>query len=522
MNNQNNFSEEYQFQSKLLIVDDDRQQREMLHDCMGEYVKTIITACNGIEALAKAKTEQPDLILLDIMMPEMNGFDVCTQLKEDIRTKDIPVIFITALNDLDSILKGFSCGGVDYVSKPFHTKEIISRMQIHLKLQFQHRKLMELAIELKATKEETEAARMVAEKANQSKTNFLCNLSHELMTPMNMIQSMTYFALESGLNEKQTEYLQKIKTSSDILKELMDDLLEYSTIEKGDAVVHHETFQMKTVISHINRILSQTITDKAHLQWMISEDPMIPKYLLGDVTRLQRILVQLVDNAFKFTHSGSVELNIRFLEKKGKQVSLAFSVKDTGIGMSNAQQELCFQPFSQGDTSKTRKYGGIGLGLTLCRQLIKIMNGKLSVNSIPDKGSVVTVHLDFFVPDSVNEIHQDTSETLLPENDLAVDQKDTKFPDNKAVHADNRQYQLLDLITQLDTCLTKRNPKKCSQIFEKIQTLEFEYSLKGQVEKIQDNVRRYQFKNAQKQLSQLINILNNGKDSSCASSQSVL
>ena len=137
MSNHDILAKDCQFQSKILIVDDDEQHVEMLCDCIEDYVSSIVTAINGFEAIAKAKKELPDIILMDVMMPEMNGFDACKKIKEDSTTSHIPVIFITALNDLESILRAFDSGGVDYLSKPFHSKEVISRLKNHLKVQFQ-------------------------------------------------------------------------------------------------------------------------------------------------------------------------------------------------------------------------------------------------------------------------------------------------------------------------------------------------------------------------------------------------
>ncbi|ETR70015.1 MAG: signal transduction histidine kinase [Candidatus Magnetoglobus multicellularis str. Araruama] len=494
------FDLDSRFKSKILIVDDDRQHLEMLSDCIEDYVSNIITANNGIEAISKATTELPDIILMDIMMPEMNGFDACKQIKEDSRTTHIPVIFITALNDLDSILEGFASGGVDYVSKPFHTREILSRLKIHLRMQHQQRQLIDLAIELKATKEEAEAARIVAEKANQAKTNFLCNVSHELMTPMNMIMNMTHFAIDSGLTSKQRQYLEKIKSSSALLKELIDDILEYSKIEIGVQKTYNESFELKEIINHVYNQLRLKIIDSDRVQLILAEDPLIPPQLIGDFKRLQKILFHLGDNAIKFTSQGSVTIKTRLLELKDNQASVGFSIKDTGIGMDKAQQELLFQPFVQADSSKTRKYGGVGLGLALCRQLIKLMNGKIFIKSTPNKGSVVKLQFDFHVPEK-----QASNQQPIEKNTIISAQKNesntkTSGLIEKGVPAQN----ISELLDQLQRNIKKRNPKKCKEICDLALELMLDKSMRERIEQIQDNLRRYQFKVAQ-DLLQAIN-----------------
>jgi signal transduction histidine kinase len=496
MSNQDMVAKDSRFQSKILIVDDDEQHVEMLCDCIEDYVTSIVTAINGLEAIAKAKEELPDIILMDVMMPEMNGFDACKKIKEDSTTKHIPVIFITALNDLESILRAFDSGGVDYVSKPFHTKEVVSRLKNHLKVQFQQRQLMDLAIELKSARESAESARMIAEKANQAKTDFLCNVSHELMTPMNMIMNMTHFALDSGLNTQQSEYLSNIKKSSELLKELIDDILEYSSCESGNVSSKQEIFQVRDVLSTVQNKLSFRLKEGNQIQLFFSEDPLIPQQLIGDAARLQKILFHLGDNAIKFTSSGYVKIKSRLLEIKDAKARVAFSVKDTGPGMSKKQQEALFQPFIQADSSKTRKHGGVGLGLALCRQLIKMMNGKLFINSVPDEGSIVNLQFDFAIPV--------TKEAVVPA-EITTSVKTINNANNKSTSENDSRHlndqQLIDLLEQLDTHIKKRNPRKGKQICDEILNCNIDKAIRDHIEQVHDSLRRYKFKNAQDQLS---------------------
>jgi len=492
------------YQSKLLIVDDDEQHVEMLCECIEDYVTSIITAKNGVEAIAKAKEEVPDIILMDVMMPEMNGFDACKAIKADSKTAHIPVIFITALNDLESILRAFDSGGVDYVSKPFHTKEIVSRLMNHIKMQYQQRQLMDLAIELKSARESAEAARIVAEKANQAKTDFLCNVSHELMTPMNLIMNMTHFALDSGLNSQQAEYLEKIQRSSELLKELIDDILEYSSFESGNVSSTQEIFHLKDVLMTVYNKLSFRLKEGSQVQLIFSEDPLIPQLLIGDADRLQKVLFHLGENAIKFTSSGHVKIKSRLLEIKDNQASVSFSVKDTGPGMDKKQQEALFQPFIQADASRTRKHGGVGLGLALCRQLIKLMKGKIFINSSPDKGSIVKLQFDFNIPENQEpvatpSVTEKTSEqTESPDNeekeDISESSSDTLS-----------EQELTELLNQLDKHVKKRNPKKGKQICLKILNFNIDNAIRDRIGEVHDSLRRYKFKDAQDQLSFVLN-----------------
>ena len=500
MSNQDLLANDSRYKSKLLIVDDDEQHLEMLCECIEDYVTTIITAINGIEAIKKAKEEMPDIILMDVMMPDMNGFDACQAIKKDTKTKHIPVIFITALNDLDSILRAFDSGGVDYVSKPFHTKEIVSRLLNHLKMQFQQRQLMDLAIELKTARESAEAARIIAEKANKAKTDFLCNVSHELMTPMNMIMNMTHFALDSGLNDQQAEYLEKIKRSSELLKELIDDILEYSSFESGNVSSNQEVFQLKNVLTEVYNKLSYKLKKGSDIQLIISEDPLIPKQLIGDTARLHKVLFHLGDNAIKFTSAGYVKIKSRLLELNNNQASVSFSIKDTGPGMDKSQQEALFQPFIQADGSRTRKHGGVGLGLALCRQLIKMMNGKIFVNSIPNEGSVVKLQFVFSIPEKNDTVEKPT----MTEQPLkTTNNADDTISENSTNSLSEQQF--IELLNQLEKHIKRRNPRKGKQICDQILTSNVDKVNREKIEQIHENLRRYQFKDAQDQLSRVLN-----------------
>jgi len=499
MDNQVLLAQDSRFQSKILIVDDDVQHVEMLRECIEDFVTIIITAINGLEAITKSKEEQPDIILMDVMMPEMNGFDACKRIKQDSKTEHIPIIFITALNDLESILRAFDSGGVDYISKPFHTKEIVSRLKNHLKMQFQQRQLMDLAIELKTARESAENARIVAEKANQAKTDFLCNVSHELMTPMNLIMNMTHFALNSGLNSQQSEYIDKIRKSSEVLKELIDDILEYSFSEAGNISSNQELFNLNDVLTTVKNKISYRSNEDKQLQLIFSEDPLIPKQLIGDSVRLQKILFHLGDNAVKFTSSGYVKIKSRLFEIKENQASVGFSVQDTGPGMSKDQQETLFQPFIQADNSRTRKHGGVGLGLALCRQLIKMMNGKLFINSIPDKGTIIKIQFDFSIPENQEPAEKQPE----PEDPVKLVTSENNEETNRVSSSHVSDEQLSDLYHRLDKNIKKRNPKRGKQICESILEYHIDKSMREQIEKIHDSLRRYKFKEAQDQLSLL-------------------
>lgn len=230
------------------------------------------------------------------------------------------------------------------------------------------------------------AAKREAEEANRSKGEFLANMSHEIRTPMNAIMGMTHLALQTGLTQKQQDYLQKVYQASRDLLGIVNDILDFSKIEAGRMEVERIPFQLDDVLENLANLI-RFKADKKGLEILFQIDRDVPLSLKGDPLRLRQILTNLADNAIKFTEQGEVVLSVHVEELKGDEVMLGFSVKDTGIGLTAEQQEKLFHSFSQGDSSTTREYGGTGLGLAICKQLVQLMQGEVRVESTVAEGS---------------------------------------------------------------------------------------------------------------------------------------
>ncbi|WP_067063993.1 response regulator [Roseateles chitosanitabidus] len=260
-----------------------------------------------------------------------------------------------------------------------------------LELQEQHRQLQDQHRELQALKEAAEAAA-------HAKSDFLANMSHEIRTPMNAIIGMSHLALQTGLDARQRNYIEKVHRSAENLLGVIDDILDFSRIEAGKLSLERVPFRLEEVLEHLVNLIGFRVEDKG-LELLLQLPPELPTALIGDPLRLGQVLVNLGNNAAKFTDRGEIIVGIeanpamRAADGAGldappePEVELHFWVRDTGIGMTPDQQARLFRSFSQADSSTTRKYGGSGLGLAICKQLVEMMGGRIWLESAPDRGS---------------------------------------------------------------------------------------------------------------------------------------
>jgi CheY-like chemotaxis protein len=230
-------------------------------------------------------------------------------------------------------------------------------------------------------------ARDEARAADQAKGLFLANMSHEIRTPMNAVIGLTAMVLQTKLDETQRDYLGKVQTSSKALLTLLNDILDYSKIEAGKVVLEAEEFSPEETIENVGNLFSARV-EEAGLDLLFEIDRHMPPRLVGDALRLTQVLNNLVGNAIKFTSVGEVVIGARMLSRVDDQVELAFSVRDTGIGVTPEQAERLFNVFQQAERSTARKYGGTGLGLAICKRLVELMGGHIEVAPAPGGGSI--------------------------------------------------------------------------------------------------------------------------------------
>ena len=249
--------------------------------------------------------------------------------------------------------------------------------------------------ERKRVQEELIEARRAADEANKAKGDFLANMSHEIRTPMNAVIGMTHLALQTELSPKQEDYLIKIRRSAHALLGIINDILDFSKIEAGKLQMESVDFSLEEVLDNVTTVVGVKAQDKK-LEFLMDTAPEVPMALVGDPLRLGQVLINLCNNAVKFTEKGEIVVATKVVEKDDAWIKLQFSVRDTGVGMTEEQKAKLFQAFSQADTSTTRKYGGTGLGLTISKRLVNMMKGEIWVESAPGKGSefIFTAKLD--------------------------------------------------------------------------------------------------------------------------------
>lgn len=352
----------------IFIAEDEPTNLQILYNILKKGNYRMAAAGNGKQALSMIPEACPDLILLDVMMPGMDGFEVCEKLKKIPGTKEIPVIFLTARIETTDVLKGFAVGAVDYVTKPFKGAELLSRIKTHVELKFARERLKEL---------------------NATKDKLFSIIAHDLRNPLQVLlfsAELLCKHFDDFDGEKKKDFINKIYSGTNQISELLENLLEWSKSQRGVIESHLEKIDLSILAEeNINLFKENAEKKNIRLRSVIGSG----FYAFADRNMIDIILRNLVSNAIKFTNAGGkVTINASVRSK-----IVHVSVSDTGIGIDEEDIAYLFRIDKQKSTPGTAKEKGSGLGLILCKEFIEKNNGTIGVTSTPGEGSTFTFTL---------------------------------------------------------------------------------------------------------------------------------
>ncbi|MDM8540178.1 hybrid sensor histidine kinase/response regulator [Desulfococcaceae bacterium HSG9] len=348
--------------SSILIIDDGLTNLHVLEKILRPEKYETILASDGFKGLELALEELPDLILLDIMMPGMNGFEVCKRLKQNPVTKDIPVIFISAIHELSEKVKGFQIGGVDYITKPIQREEVIARVDVHLNL--------------KRSREELT-------NANAAKDKLMAVIGHDLRGPLgSLMQALDMLIKFDGqLNkQKRLDMLAELHNGAKRTFNLLENTLCWARSQSGDIIYQPENLKLKAIVDDNIQLFSDFAHEKA-IQLNFDIDEALSIY--ADKNMLTVVLRNLISNALKFTPQ-SGEVKVTAIAKKE---FVEITVVDNGVGIATENRKKLFDPGNHFTTYGTQNEKGTGLGLLLCKEFVEKNGGNIRVESVKKGGS---------------------------------------------------------------------------------------------------------------------------------------
>jgi signal transduction histidine kinase len=364
----------------ILVVDDDPGTRLVMRETLESAGFAVTEASDGVEGCLRYEEHHPDLLLVDIIMPNMDGYGLCRELRSRPDAAFVPIVVVTGTDDVSSVARAFDAGATDFMWKPANWAILNYRVRYVLR-----------AEELRRNQERLIVAKEVAEAANRSKSAFLANMSHELRTPLNAIigfSGMINARMFGPLGDKYAEYASIIDASGRHLLAIINDILDTAKADADKLSLVEQTVDLAEVVGLGSEIV-QDIARQARIDFTSEIGGPLPK-VIGDPAKLTQILVNLLTNAIKYTEPGG---RVRLKVEQAPDQGVTFSVEDNGIGMSTDEIAIALEPFGQIDAGLTRKHDGVGLGLPLTKRLVELHGGVMEIKSMRGEGTVVTVRL---------------------------------------------------------------------------------------------------------------------------------
>ena len=423
---------------KILLVDDKFENLVALEKVLAGFDVEFVRALSGNEALMETFMHDFALAIVDVQMPEMDGYEVVELMRQEEKTKLLPVIFVSAIYKEDfHVVKGIETGAVDFIPKPIIPSILKGKVKVFLdlyiyrtqledkveartrELKKANERLNEEILERRKANHVAEKAKKRAEEADRLKSSFLANMSHEIRTPMNGIIGMADILRTTELSPQQEEYLDIIESSGKTLLAIINDILDLTKIESNQMTLEMVSFNLRDEIRNIIKLLEKKASDKG-LELGVEVEESVPELVNGDPVRTKQILLNLLSNGVKFTEQGHVKLMASTLKDTNKVSKILFKVEDTGMGISRDSISKLFNEFSQSDTSITRKFGGTGLGLAISKKLTRMMGGEIGVESEPGKGSTFWFTIEFMKENVEEPIDKIKTQKMEPGINLRI------------------------------------------------------------------------------------------------------
>jgi len=461
---------------KIIAVDDNPENLTLLKNTLKD-IYMVYPVPSAAEMFELLEHVQPELIMLDVEMQDMNGYEAARKLKENNKHNEIPIIFLTSMNDPKSEIEGLTLGAVDYIHKPIVIPLLLQRLKMHLSFQDHQREIKDM-LELKSKEVILrEAAEQEALSASQAKSDFLSHMSHEIRSPLNAVIGMMNIGYEKEDIEEVKVYLVRAKNAANHVLNVINDILDMSKIEANKLELSFNDFDFKKMISKIVDVTGIRAQEK-HQQITVNMEPDIPSFINCDELRLTQVITNLMTNSIKFTpENGKITLSVQKLDEKDGEITMQIEVADNGIGISPEQQTRLFKAYSQADGGTTRKFGGTGLGLAISKRIVELMQGSIWIESELDKGAKFIFTIKVKKVEQSAEQSSDKSASAVP---AGIKADDLHLSGYTILAADDTDFNREILAKYLDKTgvaidfaengrkavdMFKKNPDKYSLIF---------------------------------------------------------